>query len=269
MDEGKNYGSDEYVKKYREMYYEKNKEKIKERVRLWYTNNKEHALEYSKKYRKQYMEKNKGRMKEHSKIYRSNPEVKARLIAYQKKYRVINKERLFIRDKLYRQRPDVQVRLKKISQLYREKLGYVESKQMWHKQYNARPEIRENHRIYATRQYRTDVLHRFKSMLRHRLYLALKGHTKYSSVLKLLDCDFDYFKKYIESQFDDEMAWYNYGKWHIDHKIPCKAFDLTKEEEQKNCFHYTNLQPLWAEQNHRKGGRYESGHYEKIEEAKG
>ncbi len=44
------------------------------------------------------------------------------------------------------------------------------------------------------------------------------------------------------------MNWENYGKfgWHIDHIIPCDSFDLTKEEEQRRCFHYSNLQPLWA-----------------------
>ena len=43
------------------------------------------------------------------------------------------------------------------------------------------------------------------------------------------------------------MTWENYGKyWHIDHIVPCYYFDLLKEEEQKRCFHYTNLQPLFA-----------------------
>ena len=45
----------------------------------------------------------------------------------------------------------------------------------------------------------------------------------------------------------------NYGLWHVDHIKPCFSFDLTDPEQQKICFHYTNLQPLWALENIKKG----------------
>ncbi len=45
--------------------------------------------------------------------------------------------------------------------------------------------------------------------------------------------------------------------WHIDHRVPCAKFDLTKKEEQEKCFHYTNLQPLWAKDNLTKGSKYD------------
>jgi hypothetical protein len=51
------------------------------------------------------------------------------------------------------------------------------------------------------------------------------------------------------------MNWENQGEWHIDHILPCASFDLTKEEEQRKCFHYTNLQPLWAKDNMIKGSK--------------
>ncbi len=52
------------------------------------------------------------------------------------------------------------------------------------------------------------------------------------------------------------MSWSNYGTWHLDHIVPCVAFDLSQLEEQKKAFHYSNLQPLWAIDNFIKGGKY-------------
>ncbi len=73
------------------------------------------------------------------------------------------------------------------------------------------------------------------------------GHT-----IDLLGCSIEFLKKRFESMFTEGMTWENYGKWHIDHIIPCSIFDLTKPEAQAFCFHYTNLQPLWAKDNLKK-----------------
>lgn len=73
----------------------------------------------------------------------------------------------------------------------------------------------------------------------------------------LLGCSVQELKDHLEAQFRDGMTWDNFGQWHVDHIRPCCSFDLTKSEEQKICFHYTNLQPLWAEENFKKSGRYE------------
>jgi len=64
--------------------------------------------------------------------------------------------------------------------------------------------------------------------------------------MKLVGCTIEFIKGYLEAQFEPNMSWDNYGEWHIDHILPCASFDLTLPEEQQKCFHYTNLQPLWA-----------------------
>ena len=54
------------------------------------------------------------------------------------------------------------------------------------------------------------------------------------------------------------MSWSNHGKvWEIDHIKPCASFNLSNFEQQKQCFHYTNLQPLTIFENRSKKDKYE------------
>lgn len=100
--------------------------------------------------------------------------------------------------------------------------------------------------------YRRSSTWRVKSSLRARLYAFVKGKNK-SSSFQYVGCSVDELKKHLASQFKEGMTWQNYGEWHIDHIRPCASFDLSLEEERHACFNYENLQPLWAEENLRKG----------------
>ena len=68
-------------------------------------------------------------------------------------------------------------------------------------------------------------------------------------------CTPEFLRKHIEQQFKLGMTWENYGAWHIDHIKPCASFDLTKPEERRACFHWSNLSPLWAADNIAKGAK--------------
>ena len=75
--------------------------------------------------------------------------------------------------------------------------------------------------------------------------------------MKLVGCTLDELKNHLEKQFTKGMTWknYNYRGWHVDHIIPCSSFDLIDPEQQKECFHYTNLQPLWGKDNIKKSNK--------------
>jgi len=73
--------------------------------------------------------------------------------------------------------------------------------------------------------------------------------------MDLLGCTIPEFRQYIMQQFITGMTWENQGLWHLDHKQPCAAWDLTKPDEQASCFHYSNHQPLWAKDNLSKGAK--------------
>lgn len=92
-----------------------------------------------------------------------------------------------------------------------------------------------------------DINYKLLHSLRGRLNQAVKGGKKWARTLELTGCDIQTLKAHLESKFSSRMSWDNYGLkgWHIDHIKPCDSFDLTIEAEQRKCFHYTNLQPLW------------------------
>jgi hypothetical protein len=108
-------------------------------------------------------------------------------------------------------------------------------------------------------QYHTDVEskqieYRMLYSLRGRLRQALNGAMKSQHTMELVGCNMAQLKEHLSSKFKDGMTWNNYGQkgWHIDHIIPCASFNMTDPTEQKKCFHYTNLQPLWWLDNCRK-----------------
>ena len=104
----------------------------------------------------------------------------------------------------------------------------------------------------------TDLAFNLKLRLRRRLNGAMQaaGTSASKSTLELLGCNPEELKQHIASQFRDSMTLENYGDWEVDHIRPCALFDLTDPEQQKACFHYTNLQPLWRDENRSKGARF-------------
>jgi hypothetical protein len=115
--------------------------------------------------------------------------------------------------------------------------------------------------INHKRRYKTDPIYKMKLSLRNRLNMFLKSNNleKHNiSAVKDLGCSIEELKTHLESKFQPGMSWDNYGTkgWHIDHIKPLALFNLADSNELKKACHYTNLQPLWWQDNLHKGAKY-------------
>lgn len=101
----------------------------------------------------------------------------------------------------------------------------------------------------------TDLMFNLKERVRRRMYnfLTRNNISKNNKTFDIIGCSPDFLKEHLESQFLDGMTWENRGKWHIDHIIPLSS--ATDEQEVFKLCHYTNLQPLWAEDNMNKSDK--------------
>lgn len=214
---------DNSKKEYYQKYRLKNLEKIRARDREF---KKKLRLLYPDKIKaikkKSYI-KNCEKIKEKNKLYRKNNLDKIK--QYQDNYREINKEKL---------------KLKRLE--YRNKNKAIISQRQYQ---------------YKKKKLLIDKYFKLKENLRSRIYNVLKGNTiKSTNTLDLLGVtNITKVKKHLEKQFKNGMTWNNHGDWHIDHIIPCASFDLKCPVQQLACFHYKNLQPLWAYENLTKGSK--------------
>lgn len=210
---------------YNREYWKKNKKRILERKRAYY---KAHRAEFNAKqrayYRDHYAETARARSREYYRRNRERIRQQARdprVRRVRDAYRARNAERL--REKNRRWQRENRERFRELVRRSRQKL-------------------------------RERPAQRIADNFRHQLYRWVKrGAAKPASSETLLGCSFEVFRQHLECQFRKGMTWQNYGPtWHIDHIIPCSAFDLTQPAHVRQCFHFTNLRPLWAKANSRK-----------------
>ena len=196
-------------------YREKNPDKVKQTAKKYRTESKE-------KYKKtieRYLKKNPHMSsRERSKKYRENSEYRKKMNDLRKDYRIKNIEKERERDKKYYH--ENKIRLRKINNEYK------------------------------INKLKTDPFYRMKKNLSDRIRKLLMEKKAEKKTIDIVGLNYDDFKKYIENLFSDKMSWDNYGLWHLDHIKPiCLA---KTEQEILEYNHYTNLQPLWAEDNLKK-----------------
>jgi hypothetical protein len=125
--------------------------------------------------------------------------------------------------------------------------------------YSSSSHGRAYRKAYYQNRMKMDTNFRLRNNFAAIISTDIREGTKSSTTTKLLGCSIAFLRKYLERQLKPGMTCHNWGiyGWHIDHIRPCASFDLSKPSEQRKCFHYTNLQPLWAKENLHKGDNYE------------
>jgi len=113
-------------------------------------------------------------------------------------------------------------------------------------------------RKYNKKRYDTDIEYKLAHILRVRISDVIKTEQKTGSAVNDLGCTGEELKIHLENQFQEGMTWDNWKPdgWHIDHIKPLSKFDLTDPVQFKEAVHYTNLQPLWWNENFEKSDKW-------------
>lgn len=206
-----------------------------------------------KEYQRVYRRKNRERLRFQSQLYqKQNSE---RIKEYHRLYQKKNREHINAKTRLYRKLNNEELKSKRrlLFDKNKEKI-----KKYYQEYYAKYKEISKEEKIIRRRELRrlrekNNIQTKLANGIRCRINAALKSQKTHKSekTLILLGCSVEKCKQHIESQWTEGMSWENHTikGWHIDHIRPVNTFDLTDVEQQKQCFHYTNLRPLWAKEN--------------------
>jgi hypothetical protein len=241
-----------------------------ERVAIWRINNPEKLRQQRSKYRethkdyyREYREKNKSRIKELRQLRDKTSEItpSERVLMWRKnnpekdreqraRYREKHREHRKAYARVYNKNNKLRKKAYSRMRYLRDKEKIRAATRAWQTKYPEKyAAIKKAAGAYTMRRFYSDPNFRLATTIRNRIkdfITSGKGNRRCKS-LDLLGAEIIEVRLHLESKFKPGMTWENYGYkgWHIDHILPCSAFDLTNPEDQKECFSYTNLQPLW------------------------
>lgn len=185
--------------------------------------------------RKQYAIENKAQIKQKQHEYYQNN--KLELQNKNKSYRLANTDKINEQRKEYRSREEVKLHIKQ------KNAAYLPIRKQ---------QIKEKRK--------SNMNFKLSEIMRSKIHKMIKGHP--TSYKQLIGCDEVHLIKWLEFRFDDNMNWNNFGTyWQIDHVLPINKFNFANLNEQKICFHWTNLQPLNALENRQKSDKLMLHHY--------
>ena len=226
----------DHAKKYRE----KNPDKVKASGKKWREKNPEYSAMASKKWREENPERREKYRKERYAIERQDPKYlqNARLRSMERHERLKNDPEYI------KKRKDYYNSIKDTTKLKEYRKKYCK-------------EHLEEKRIYMKERYENDIQYKLSRIVRGRLWKVVSREQKVGSAVHDLGCTLEELKIHLENQFEEGMTWDNWKPdgWHLDHIKPLSKFDLTDPVQFKEAVHFTNLQPLWWNENLSKGNK--------------
>lgn len=226
----------------------RDQEKIKKRSEVYYRDNRETILAKQREHFAEDEEAREIRRQRTRKWFRDNPE---RAKAVRASYYTKNRETVKGNARgYYHSNRDARVAYRKEYVKNNYEAARESDRASWQK---------NKHRRMATmrRRYKRDIEFRLRTRMKNMLSGAVRayGLTK-TRTLQDLDYSPKDLRARLEVQFKPGMGWHNYGDWHIDHRIPIARM-VAKGETRQNIIHaLSNLQPMWAEDNFKKGARW-------------
>lgn len=237
----------EQIKKYHKEYYQR--PDVKERI-------------------KEYRNKPEVKVKkgESDKKYSHKPEVKEKLVTYRKEYYNNNKDIIAKKTKEHYEKPEIKEKIKARGKTYREKNRDIINAKNFNYRHNPVNKSKYNiyHQEYQKNKIKKDTFYKLIRLMRQRTYVLIKDYkmAKYKKTIELLGApNREAVLNHLQNTainngyLNFDINNYDSNKYHIDHIIPVDSFDLTKEEEQRKAFHYTNLQILLAKVNIKKSNK--------------
>lgn len=201
---------------------------------------------------KEYKKNNKAHIKQRMFLYRKSRIEQEKL--QKQEYYKQNKDKIKKQIKTWNKNNKEHIKQTRHAKYLRTKEYSLQKTKEWRN--NNREKYREYQRNWTKNKRKTDPHYTIQHRLRNRLLIAFKRGKgqKSASLLELIGCSFDFLINYIKSQFTENMTWEKFlnGEIVIDHIKPCCSFNLENLEEQKACFHYSNLKPLWKKDNEQK-----------------
>lgn len=209
-----------------------------------------------KAWREENKERDKEKIAARKRAYRK--ENKEKLAASEKAWRERNKEKVAAWMKAYHKEHKEEAAVKYKIWYEEHKEEKLASRKAWGERNKEKiaARMKPYARAWRKKKYGTDENFRILTNYRTRIGKALRGINKSARTLGLIGCPIKELWEHLEKQFKPGMRRGNYGiEWEVDHILPCANFDLTDPEQQKKCFHYSNLQPLWRSDNRSKGSK--------------